>query len=137
MLKPPNFFVKVRAQEEWLTMNKQNPVNWNVLKGIVFIMIGLIIWLWSREHSPYMGLGEMLMDTDNWVFKKPFYLGVIMTAALFSLLGVVQLYRGLRSEQNANVGAGNNAHIFCSECGTQCPANTAFCSKCGSKISGA
>ena len=30
-----------------------------------------------------------------------------------------------------------NAHIFCSECGTQCPANTAFCTKCGNKMGGA
>lgn len=31
----------------------------------------------------------------------------------------------------------SNAHVFCSECGTQCPDNTAFCNKCGNKLSGA
>ena len=30
-----------------------------------------------------------------------------------------------------------NAFVFCSECGTQCPANMAFCNKCGCKIGGA
>ena len=117
-------------------MNKQKSSGGKILKGVVFILLGLIIWLWVRGHSPHMDFGEMLSNMDNWMLKEPFYSVVIIFAALLVLTGAVELYRGLRSEQKADSGADNNAHIFCSECGTQCPANTAFCNKCGNKIGG-
>ena len=120
-----------------IRISKQKASRITVPRGVVLLVLGLITWLWVRGHSPHMGLGEMMANMDNWILKEPVYSMVVVTAALLALFGVIQLYRGLQTEQNADSSAGNNAHIFCSECGTKCPSNTAFCNKCGSKIGGA
>ena len=120
-----------------MSLSKQEHSQMIVARGVALMLVGLVMWLWVRGHSPHMGYAEMLADMDNWILKEPFYSVVVVISALFALSGGIQLYRGLRLEPNLDSGTDNTPQIFCSECGTRCSANTAFCNKCGCKIGGA
>ena len=63
-----------------------------------------------------------------------FSVGVIISA--IGIFSSIVVYRKILLKP-AQLTVDKNVHVFCSECGTQCPANTAFCNKCGSKIGAA
>ena len=90
-----------------MSLSKQEHSQMIVARGVALMLVGLVMWLWVRGHSPHMGYAEMLADMDNWILKEPFYSVVVVISALFALSGGIQLYRGLRLEPNLDSGTDN------------------------------
>jgi hypothetical protein len=87
-----------------------SPIVWNILVG-------------SAREAGRDGAGLPI-----------FSVGVIISA--IGIFSSIVVYKKILLKP-AQFTVEQNAPIFCSECGTQCSANTAFCNKCGSKIGGA
>ena len=68
---------------------------WMQLRGILEITIGLGVFLWTRSHSPQMGLGEIMMK--KWILDETAYNVFLLIAVLFALMGIVTLIRGLQT----------------------------------------
>lgn len=69
-----------------------------VAAGITSGLLGVLIGLWARAHSPHMGFGEMLSkaarDPEFIILKEPVYYLVLMVATGLGLLAVVLLPLG-------------------------------------------
>lgn len=70
-----------------------------IIRGIISLVVGLGIFLWAREHSPYMGLGAMLARMDSFVLQPKVYNGALIISALLGLNGLVLLVLGFQADQ--------------------------------------
>lgn len=101
---------------------QKNRVLWGVLGGLSFFIPCLIFW-------PILMGSVNAADNDvRAIFIS--YFVIINTVGVFASIVVYKKILLKPAQLTVDV----NAHVFCSECGTRCPANAAFCSKCGCKI---
>ena len=68
-------------------------------QGFIVIIVGFIIALWARSHSPYMGFMEMAtkaaQDPEYGVMREPYYTILIAIAFIIGLIGFIALVIGL------------------------------------------
>ena len=69
-----------------------------VVVGFVCALLGLAVYLWARQHSPYLGFGEMVMMQDTYLIKEPLYSGIILLAGGMGLAGMTILALGVIDE---------------------------------------
>ena len=108
---------------------QKNRFLWGVLGSLSFLIPFLVL----RPITTSMAVSsarEMGEDAFPGLFWS-FYAITIAVGVFVAILVYKKIL--LKSSQ---LTVDQNAHVFCSECGTQCTANTAFCNKCGCKIGG-
>lgn len=77
----------------WLRFCRKRPLLMQAT-GIVVAIAGLFLGLWSRAHSPNMGLGEMMTKLDTFILKEPAYYTFLIAAACLVLGGVIIFIKG-------------------------------------------
>lgn len=82
-----------------------------IIWGIIYVILGLIIYLWVNQHSPHMGFGEMMTNLGSYYIKEPLYTIIILVAAILGLNGVVLLIRGVVAEAKHSVSTGSQAPL--------------------------
>ena len=61
--------------------------------GIIGLVIGLVIAMWARSHSPHMGFMEMMSKSDSFILKEPFYYVILIIAVLIGLAGITRIVK--------------------------------------------
>lgn len=89
----PTLIVIVLVSWLWLRFCRKRP---RVMQatGIFASIAGLILVFWSRAHSPYMGLGEMMTKPNTFILKEGAYYILLMTSAGLILGGVFLFIKG-------------------------------------------
>jgi len=88
-----------------MTDKSKKTGNGKLVRGIIYLVISLAIFLWAREHSPNMGLDEMLTKPmDTYILKPDIYNGILIACAAFGLLGAITVVRGLQEGQKKSSG---------------------------------
>jgi len=90
----PNCGAPVAASEPPLERKKEKPGPSplrHLFSGVVCSAIGIALYLWAKEHSPYANFATKLSRLDGYVLKEQAYLMVIAIAALFGLGGAAEV----------------------------------------------
>ena len=108
---------------------QKNRFLWGVLGSLSFLIPFLVL----RPITTSMAVSSAREMGED-AFSGLFWSFYVITIAVGVFVAILVYKKILVKPTQLTVD--KNAHIFCSECGTQCPANTAFCNKCGCKIGG-
>jgi len=101
---------------------QKNRFLWGALGGLSFVIPTFIFW------PILVGSVNAAGNDARAIFIS--YFVIINAVGVFASIMVYKKFL----LKPAQLTVEQNAFIFCSECGTRCSANTAFCNKCGSKI---
>lgn len=127
LILPPTIVAFIVFFNGAYKVHKNRPL-WGVLGVLSFWIPVLVLWPIAKnyfQHS-YASRDDM---------AGLFYSYIAIISAM-GVLSSVMVYKRILLKP-AQTTVDQNAYVFCSECGTRCPANAAFCNKCGCKIGGA
>ncbi|MDZ7656143.1 MAG: zinc ribbon domain-containing protein [Sulfurimicrobium sp.] len=100
---------------------------WGVIGALSFWIPVLILWPIAKNYFQHSYVSR---DDMAGLFYS--YIAIISAVGVFAS---TMVYKKILLKP-VQLTVDQNACVFCSECGTRCPANAAFCNKCGCKLSG-
>ena len=92
-------FISLLAVRIWTKKwAKKNPKKAQQFSGIFALVVGILLFMWARAHSPNMGFGEMITKMDSYIIKPPVYYSAIIIAVLFAIGGAINLVKSLQTD---------------------------------------
>lgn len=74
---------------------KTNPSGFaKLVAGIACTVLALLLYMWVREHSPYAGLGELVLQMDTYIIEEPFYSMILLFAGGIGSVGILLIVLG-------------------------------------------
>lgn len=74
---------------------KTNPSGFaKLVAGIACTVLALALYMWVREHSPYAGLGELVLQMDTYIIEEPFYSMILLFAGGIGSVGILFIILG-------------------------------------------
>ncbi|MHB1233151.1 MAG: zinc ribbon domain-containing protein [Burkholderiales bacterium] len=107
---------------------QKNRFLWGILGALSFLIPVLVL----RPIAQNIFLNSAHASRDD--IGALFFSYYVIVSAVGVFVSIM-VYKKILLKP-AQLTVDQNAFVFCSECGTQCPTNAAFCSKCGYKFSG-
>lgn len=104
----------------------KNRILWGSLGAFIFFLVIVLVFAASAFMLRNITVGDL--GGHEIAFQNSIIAIVIAAGVFVSIL----VYKKILIKAPT---VANNRFVFCSECGTQCPDNTAFCNKCGNKLS--
>ncbi|MEN8125858.1 MAG: hypothetical protein ABFR32_12105 [Bacteroidota bacterium] len=66
-----------------------------VIFGFLFIIIGLILFFWIQDHSPYNGIGNKLINelSGSYTLSKQSYSISMIISAVLIVFGLYKIFK--------------------------------------------
>ena len=92
--------MRLKSRMSVVVTNQLKPTmltnNQKIALGVILILAALGVFLWANQHSPNMGIGEMLTKLDSYIIKQPWYNILLIACAASGIGGAILIIKGLQ-----------------------------------------
>ena len=66
-----------------------------MIKGVIFILLGIFVLYWSQTHSPNAGMGKIISNelSGSYAMGEGWYYFSIVVGTAFAALGAIRIYK--------------------------------------------